>query len=38
MAELTIVFRLRFLVALTAALTLLLFARDARAAEYVVQM
>jgi serine protease AprX len=39
MAELTIVFRLRFAVALTAAFCLLLFgARDAFADEYIVQM
>jgi serine protease AprX len=40
MAELTIVFRLRFAVALTLALTLLLAfsARDAWSAEYIVQM
>jgi serine protease AprX len=40
MAELTIVFRLRFAIALTLALTLLLAisARDALGAEYIVQM
>ncbi|MGH2804342.1 MAG: hypothetical protein ACRDL4_15035, partial [Thermoleophilaceae bacterium] len=40
MAELTIVFRLRFTIALTLALALLLIssARDAWGAEYIVQM